>query len=524
MKVCSTSVKRKNDSSYNNCYYFQTTFCFLTLFLLLLSKIKTTKQLLISNSFVNRMIQQNYSEDLYHNEERSKNGKLSEALHNGFAFEEYNHIETYRTVENRFQVCRFHNACTLRDGKLLLHPSWENDEKWIRQQCHIASVGYLDHFDKQRPPHKFFNYDLLGAVSISRLQGRSIVHQPHFVQRFLPAYFAVNMLHNFSLQPLPEPQCTLPHGQTCSSQFFHDLYPFNLSIIVPSAVWIMRKLDWIPQFLNLLPGSPTVLPASTFQGLDYQCFKSIFLFPPRSPVLQNSLFSMSEPKEDINFHNNSDKFLSVRLPRRKCNVGIVIINRNTARNRNFKNLGEMKIFISKKLFASRLSLSNVNPTVYVTEFENNSFSEQKRIVNMADIIIGPHGAGLTNIVFARRGTPFLEVFPYLYYYNLFQQFARIFSLNYSYSVAAPDSLSFFNCVKGKAIHSSNPNLLADAKKIWKNVEQVYREDPNPLKKQKVSHSCRDGLKIRHCVRDQSLYVNVAHIADWVLTSVKQICG
>lgn len=518
-------MKRKSYVHSNNCYYYQVAFIFLSLFLFLLSKINTTNDLLISNHyFLTRINKQDCSEDLFSNSETTSGDRTwSKVIHHDFGAEKYFYIEKYVTADNRFQFFRLNNACTLRNGKILLDTSWENDEKWIRQECHITSLDYMDRFNYKTQHHGFFDFDLLGAVSILRLQGRNILHQPHFVERFLHAYFAADILHNLSSQALLDFQCRLPQRKKCSPGSVHIYYPFNISIIVPSNVLLMSKSDWIPQFLNMLPGSATVIPSCTFTKLDFQCFKSIILFPPRIPILHDFSFPVQRSENNVYFQNRSDQEHSEMFPMHNCNVRIVIINRNTTRNRNFINLREMEIAVREKLTASRLILLNMNWTLHITEFENKSFSEQKQDMNLADIIIGPHGAGLTNIIFAKRGTPVLEVFPYLYYYNLFQQFARTLSLNYSYSVAAPDSKSFLKCVNGKASHSSNPNLLADARRIWKKVEQVYNADPTSFKKQKVSHSCSDGLKIRHFVRDQSLYVNVSHIAQWVLESVKLIC-
>ncbi len=41
----------------------------------------------------------------------------------------------------------------------------------------------------------------------------------------------------------------------------------------------------------------------------------------------------------------------------------------------------------------------------------HAFSEQARIFNDADVIVGPHGAGLSNLVFCREGTTVIEVLP-----------------------------------------------------------------------------------------------------------------
>jgi hypothetical protein len=51
--------------------------------------------------------------------------------------------------------------------------------------------------------------------------------------------------------------------------------------------------------------------------------------------------------------------------------------------------------------------------------ERLSFREQIALWASADLIIGPHGAGLTAIIFARSHVPLIEVFPHKYYPSLY---------------------------------------------------------------------------------------------------------
>merc|ERR1712151_870878 len=48
------------------------------------------------------------------------------------------------------------------------------------------------------------------------------------------------------------------------------------------------------------------------------------------------------------------------------------------------------------------------------DLDTKSFREQVTLFSNADVIIGSHGAGATNIIFAHAHTPFIELFPYLY--------------------------------------------------------------------------------------------------------------
>ena len=60
-------------------------------------------------------------------------------------------------------------------------------------------------------------------------------------------------------------------------------------------------------------------------------------------------------------------------------------------------------------------------------------AEQIAIFRGADVIIGPHGAGLTNIMFCRPGTRILEIFPRAgLHSSAFMRLASLCRLGYGY--------------------------------------------------------------------------------------------
>lgn len=74
----------------------------------------------------------------------------------------------------------------------------------------------------------------------------------------------------------------------------------------------------------------------------------------------------------------------------------------------------------RRLMHSDLILKNVRckfPDTIVTEimFDGLTFRQQAAWIFRQDIVISPHGAQLANIIFARRCTVLLELFPKNYY-------------------------------------------------------------------------------------------------------------
>ena len=66
---------------------------------------------------------------------------------------------------------------------------------------------------------------------------------------------------------------------------------------------------------------------------------------------------------------------------------------------------------------------------------DKTFYEQARLFNRADIIVAPHGAGLSNIVFCRADAKVIEIFPPRWMAPCFMTLALSVGCNYEYLVA-----------------------------------------------------------------------------------------
>jgi capsular polysaccharide biosynthesis protein len=94
---------------------------------------------------------------------------------------------------------------------------------------------------------------------------------------------------------------------------------------------------------------------------------------------------------------------------RKTN-GAIIIKR---KNRNISNYDELlNLFKSKKIELKE---------VY---FEDMSFDEQMEISNESEIMIGVHGAGLTNLMFMKQESIVIEIDPFDWGFNCFEHLAK----------------------------------------------------------------------------------------------------
>lgn len=89
--------------------------------------------------------------------------------------------------------------------------------------------------------------------------------------------------------------------------------------------------------------------------------------------------------------------------------------------RRFVNLPFIQTLI-KKHFGDRLEVS--------IHYTNGSFAEQVTLFESSDIVMSPHGAGETNIIFLRPFTVFIEAFPPFFSESTFTNLACIVRVQY----------------------------------------------------------------------------------------------
>ena len=89
-------------------------------------------------------------------------------------------------------------------------------------------------------------------------------------------------------------------------------------------------------------------------------------------------------------------------PESSSEIGIII--KRAEHERKIINHDEMVFYLRTKY-----------PTIEWIEFDSSaklSVTETIKLFNRAKIIIGPHGAGLTNMLFAKKGITIIEIMPY----------------------------------------------------------------------------------------------------------------
>ncbi|MGL6135708.1 MAG: glycosyltransferase family 61 protein, partial [Planktothrix sp.] len=99
----------------------------------------------------------------------------------------------------------------------------------------------------------------------------------------------------------------------------------------------------------------------------------------------------------------------------------IYITRNSAKSRRILNEDELLAVLQPLGFQS-------------IQLESMSVLEQAALFSQAEIIIGPHGSGLTNLVFCQPQTQVIELFSPNYVYHCYWWISNLVGLDYSYYI------------------------------------------------------------------------------------------
>jgi hypothetical protein len=199
-----------------------------------------------------------------------------------------------------------------------------------------------------------------------------------------------------------------------------DNYYHWLVQTIPAVDWSLRTMRSAK--VALLSGHLNVWQTEMLALLDYDRVPRIALDPGHHysiPTLHYSEFQNGSTSFKISrcaqatYKRLADAAINSSL----AEADIIYIARTDTINRIAENEGEVI-----KLLKSE-GVSIVIPGQL-------SVSQQINLFGKADAIIGPHGAGLTNIVFCRPGTIFYELSPIHYLNPCFARLAQAAGLNY----------------------------------------------------------------------------------------------
>lgn len=490
----------------------------------------------------------------YFNESKIANKKTSDP---SFALEIH-----WSKDDVDIHVCRVHNACIRNDGTLLVHPGLKRYAARLRQ-CNVRNLDYFHNPSSQYDrTESTVSIDLLGA-SPARY------HIPHFLTDVLPALFSSELIWPSSTHESSRSECHMPEGKECPENKKKDKLE-KAGLFVEDRVMKMKVSAWVPQFSAMMDGSPMLFSQESMirmknvndekahddknnddeddkknkkdsdrkikgaRANDLTCFKSVVSYPKNMYYLRSPEW-FSDGNGIFPRHGLSRSSL-IRSPStlqkessKTCSVNVVFMNRIGWEKRHGFYVGRDLVNIDeiqKQLLRDAPQSQNptIIPDISVSYFENMTFAQQVSLMQKADVLVGVHGAGLANIIFARRDTPLLEVFPFTYYAGPFNGVSSSLGIKYSSMIAEPDTRTFLECVDVRAKKTDDMEMSKRAKELW--VEALRKRKMDGELRFLRTHSMTDpsGSNMKMCARCQRLKVDAVEMTRRVIAMAQEVCG
>jgi capsular polysaccharide biosynthesis protein len=159
-------------------------------------------------------------------------------------------------------------------------------------------------------------------------------------------------------------------------------------------------------------------------GVDINFFDKIIINFKDLPFIKESFealdidFSKVVGRDALNRMFESKLFVSISEPRDNLYTSDWIVDfiRNTFSSNDVvadfssiyisRNLGNKRIVVNEDSFIDDLTAAGID----IVHCEKHSIRQNASIFRKANIVVAPHGAGLSNIVFCRPGTTIVELF------------------------------------------------------------------------------------------------------------------
>lgn len=212
----------------------------------------------------------------------------------------------------------------------------------------------------------------------------------------------------------------------------------------PRMNWVSSMLDVVEsrlQCATIFPDLDCFRDSSNIQLLEID--SNVFFLHPADSLLLSSTVLNEDP---CALHFSYDKLKS------SANINISIINRYDTRS--VLNEDEM---IHSLLENHQLRVMKPLPNGFET---SQTLLQQAQIIHEIDILITPHGAGMTNVFFMRPCAAVIEIYPFHYFQLVKIFFGGLLSsagiLHYPFMAHANQTI-----VGDKAIQFAQKNLKVD---------------------------------------------------------------
>ncbi len=202
-----------------------------------------------------------------------------------------------------------------------------------------------------------------------------------------------------------------------------------------------------------------------------------------SICFENIVMALQDMDQWYFDQENADTLVTKILGRRSTQNAVCINQRKGTRQ--IINFDEVRALV-KKTF-------DIEPSIIF--FEGMTFFEQVAAVDPCMVLLAPHGGGMTNSIFVRRGASVIEFFPYAY-----------------------QPTEFY----GKAVWSAGANhypVILPSSRVVLSAECEHYRDA-------VSESCNLAVNTTcyHCFKDGSMVVDVNQLEPMLRSLAREFRG
>lgn len=373
-------------------------------------------------------------------------------------------------------MCRFPRACVNTNGTLLLPNSFERFRSIIARECNLK-------------PSRVSFYDLETAVSMRDAattrhhHGKHLVgletlrfHIPHMVTDLLK-YTLVLLPYLQLPEKLRKEKMALSNYSANTTIFCHEpdasqadsrVYTCDSDPPPLSSVLVekrARSMGWVPGIFRLLQAPTSAAPLEAVYTDE--------AFPREEPgnnmrtkqtVLKNACFASisvaGKAHATITPQTFHESLLTQPAIVREietvpvhavCRINVTIINRPLVRQINPRLGPESRRVVNIEALRDALlaEAHRLNISIELSErsdFHKISFQDQFKVMQETQSLISVHGAELGNLIFMRKRSAVVEIFPFRYWTNLFEGFGKLAGLGYDAVTAEPDVEGYRKCM------------------------------------------------------------------------------
>jgi len=150
------------------------------------------------------------------------------------------------------------------------------------------------------------------------------------------------------------------------------------------------------------------------------------------------------------------------------------------------------------------------------------------VMQATDVLVGAHGAGLSNALFMRTNSSLVELAPFAYYATVFEELALTqASLRYTRFIAKPDDAQFAACMTHHHPASAGPSAVAMSEELvrrFKKAANGFRDTLGGNTHALQLHvDSKADFWARVCARSQSLRVDEKQLAKVVVEAAVAQC-